>query len=513
MIQKRVVVLPAFWQRQKSVSSAGDTTTESTSRNSARLGVNRFLGSRWAVNGSGQAEQNQELDTGEERTTTGEVLLVAGFDAFDAFDVGDVNIYTSLTTYTNPTDGGRFRIDFDGRSVFVCDRVELELEESTGYRVVRLVGGRMTLRWWLIGCCFLLEACASAPRETAVMRSSGAVGMTASEIRFRLHDFAMRYPGMIEETVLRISRDSIDVTVQQNLLRWQLHGIPAYFRTLFHSDPYLSLADTWLLTLQAIEYYEDGTGKGDFGEHQVRVLATYREFETELRGLVWAARADSVTPEEEARVMAWVGENPIESHLFVRRSVLPSVARTMAEGGGSIGSAVASVESGIQDINTRVTILTDFIPKQVQWQVERASHELLGGLDPDSGLEKLLHVSDHIGEVDSLITRSLASAFDAIDGQRTAALEAVAQERATIIAAIVSEREALLTAVTAERLTALESIQQLVAASLSNVRETSDSTVDQVFRRALFLVALIFVAAIIYRFVSVRVIGTGKVKT
>ena len=138
----------SYWQRQESVSSTGDTTTQTTSRNSATLGVNRFLGARWAVTGSGQAEQNQELQldlrilgvlggayqivrnqgielyattggvvnqelfTGEEKSTTAEVLLGAGFDAFD---VGDVDIYTSLTTYTNPTDGGRFRINFDGR--------------------------------------------------------------------------------------------------------------------------------------------------------------------------------------------------------------------------------------------------------------------------------------------------------------------------------------------------------------------------------------------------------------
>jgi hypothetical protein len=138
----------SYWQRQKSVSSEGDTTTQATSRNSAQLGVSRFFGARWAVSGSGQVEQNQELQldfrvlgvlggsyqivhnqgielyagaggvvnqelyVGEERSTTAEVLLSAGFDAFD---VGDVDIYTSLTTYTNPTDGGRFRVNFDGR--------------------------------------------------------------------------------------------------------------------------------------------------------------------------------------------------------------------------------------------------------------------------------------------------------------------------------------------------------------------------------------------------------------
>jgi len=43
----------------------------------------------------------------------GDVLLLGG--GFDMFDVGDLNVFTSLTTYTNPTDGGRIRLTFDGR--------------------------------------------------------------------------------------------------------------------------------------------------------------------------------------------------------------------------------------------------------------------------------------------------------------------------------------------------------------------------------------------------------------
>jgi len=341
------------------------------------------------------------------------------------------------------------------------------------------------------------------------MRSAGAVGMTASELQIRLHDFALRYSGKIEEAALGISRDSISDTVQVNLLRWQLYGIPAYFKTLFHPDPYLSVADSWLLTLQAIEYYEAGAGKGDFAAHQDRVISTYEEFEAELRGLIRAARADSLTPDDVAEAVAWVDDHPIESYLFVRSSVIPVFADVMG-GASGLGVAVASVESGLRDMNTRMTLLTDFIPKQVQWQLELASHELLDGLDPDSALEQLLPVSAYMRQVDSMMARNIVSVSGEVDEQRTALLEAVGQERAAIIEAIARERSALVSAVAAERLAALENIQQLVTASLSDVRETSGWTVDKAFRRALVLVAVIFVAAIIYRIVSVKLIGMER---
>jgi len=139
----------AYGQRQRSVSSEGDTTTQTTSRTSASLSVNRFLRGMWSLVGQGEVEQNQELEldlrllgvlagsyqiirnqgiefsvgaglaanheqfVGEEDNNSAEAIVGAGFDAFDA---GDIAIFTSLITYSNPLEeGGRIRVNFDGR--------------------------------------------------------------------------------------------------------------------------------------------------------------------------------------------------------------------------------------------------------------------------------------------------------------------------------------------------------------------------------------------------------------
>lgn len=137
-----------YRQRQESIDTAGVVTEQSTSRSSASLRGDRYLGARWAVSASVKAEQNEELDldsrylgalagqfqvirnqgielllvaggtindeefVGVPRSTTGEFLVGGGFDMFD---VGDLGVFTSLTTYTTPTDGGRIRVQFDGR--------------------------------------------------------------------------------------------------------------------------------------------------------------------------------------------------------------------------------------------------------------------------------------------------------------------------------------------------------------------------------------------------------------
>ena len=55
---------------------------------------------------------NTEKFIDEERSTTPEILV---YGAFDVFDVGDIDLYASATTYSSFKDGGRFRVDIDGR--------------------------------------------------------------------------------------------------------------------------------------------------------------------------------------------------------------------------------------------------------------------------------------------------------------------------------------------------------------------------------------------------------------
>ncbi len=137
-----------YWQSQEATSDQGDTVKTSTTRNTISSGVSRFFGARWTVNGNGQLEQNAELNldnrflgelaggyqfirnhglefsagagaafnaeqfTGEARAESVEMLLALNFDAFD---IGDIDLFSSISTYSNPKDGGRFRVNFDAR--------------------------------------------------------------------------------------------------------------------------------------------------------------------------------------------------------------------------------------------------------------------------------------------------------------------------------------------------------------------------------------------------------------
>jgi hypothetical protein len=136
-----------YGQKQEAMDELGNVTRQQTSRSLANLTGKRFIGGRFAATFSEQIEQNEELNldrrvlttlggeyfairnqsvelslgagavlnseqyVGEERNESGEINVAAGFDAFD---IGDLNVYTSVNSYTNPSDG-RVRVDVDGR--------------------------------------------------------------------------------------------------------------------------------------------------------------------------------------------------------------------------------------------------------------------------------------------------------------------------------------------------------------------------------------------------------------
>jgi len=136
-----------YWQSQRTTTELGDTTT-STTRNTLSTALSRFLGARWAATGAGQVEQNEELNldrrflgelggsytfvrnqglefgagaglavnserfTDAEPKTSAEGVVSV---TFDAFDIGDLDLFASVSTYSSPQDGGRFRVKFDAR--------------------------------------------------------------------------------------------------------------------------------------------------------------------------------------------------------------------------------------------------------------------------------------------------------------------------------------------------------------------------------------------------------------
>lgn len=373
--------------------------------------------------------------------------------------------------------------------------------------VTMFLGGRrrfLSISRALVGSS-LLAACVSAPKQTPLMEQDAVLGMTASELQIWMADFALWYAGYMEEQAYAMTTQTDDPITNLNVSRWLLYGVPAFHKTLFHPDPYVSLIDTWVLTEQAIQYYRDGPGRDVFGDQQGVVLATYERFQSMLQEIARTAwMQDNISAEQDS-VEVFAREFPIETFYFVRYSAAPLFADRLGHG-GSVGATLAGLEQSVAALNTRLSVYTEFIPKQVTWQLNLVGAEIAADSVPFD-VESMIPITTYIAGVDSLLDATLAATLEDLERMRLETLAQISQERMAVLQAIAGERKVVLETLSSERVVALDQLGQMVNTGVDRVDATADKLVDTIFIRLLQLTAVWFVALLVYRFLSARVIA------
>jgi len=391
----------------------------------------------------------------------------------------------------------------------------------------------------LIGLAIGGSGCARTIQESPVMRRQGASGMTAAELDLRLQDFTLRYGGVIEETAYRILAERPEPPVRLAVLRWRLHAVVAFQKPLFQPDPFVAMVDAWLLAEQIILYYQEGPGRGTLGAYEAPVVDTCTRLRRNLGELfLRAAGRESTRDLDWARAEAWAREHPLQSDFFVRESLAPEAAATLANGGTSLATALASAESALTMANARVTLLVEMLPKLVAWQVELAALEAL--IDPATGtisLEHMVPVTALLDQVQARADVQMTAAFERIErlrvatladvtAERMAVLDAVTAERKAVFADVTRERQAVLDAIDDERAQILASVHREIEAATARVTEerkaalaqvdaTAEKSVrdagamsaallDRLFWRLLALLGAAFFLAVVYRLVTTR---------
>jgi len=402
----------------------------------------------------------------------------------------------------------------------------------------------MKANGWIlaIGLAVACARCA-AIQQSPVMRAQGATGATVAELELLVQDFTLRYGGMIEETAHRILAERPDPLVRLAILRWRLHAVVAFQKPLFQPDPFVAVVDAWLLAEQMIQYYEEGAGRGTLGAYEAPVVETCTRMRQDL-GVLFARAVGGTSSKDidQAKAEAWARARPLQSDFFVRESIAPEVARTMATVGTTIAAALASTQSGLTIANARVTLLVEMIPKMAAWQVELAAAEAL--IDPVTGtmtLEHVMPVAEYLDQVREIADAQIQTAFENVERLRVATLADVKQERMAVLDAVTAERKAIfvdvanerqtvLGAIAGERAQIIEAVQQEIQAATVRLTEErraalaqvdamaekrfhdaeamSTALVDRLFWRLLALVGAAFVLALVYRVVTIRAAGS-----
>ncbi len=250
-------------------------------------------------------------------------------------------------------------------------------------------------------------------KQTATMKKHGAAGMTAQELHIWVDAFAVRLPGAIEEAANEVMDNNNDIKVIKNAIKFQLYGINAFQKAIFHSDPFVALVDMWVLTSQMIDFYQTGAGKEYFGNRQGLVIDELNDLRGRLESMLSAVFGKEDIKSDLAWMNDWVDEHPLTGNLFVRDSVITVVAKIQASAKKKgVFSSIQNVGENVERLQTRIALFAEIIPQMMIWQIELIFLDLQ---DEESQYS--------LKAIDDFVAGLIEKSFEAFEKQRIEALE------------------------------------------------------------------------------------------
>ena len=187
-----------------------------------------------------------------------------------------------------------------------------------------------------------ITGCFSAPTETALMKEAG-VTVSITEYKIRLREFGYRFAGIVELSADEIISKSTDNEIKKQALLWKIYAIPAMIRAISINDPFASGVDAWILSVQMLQYFEDGYGKDLFGEYQGIAITASKLIVNDIEKLARTLKRGNDISRGQKITRDWTNKNPLKNNKFLRVSALDTVAHIIGSKGYDLGGSVESI--------------------------------------------------------------------------------------------------------------------------------------------------------------------------
>jgi hypothetical protein len=270
-------------------------------------------------------------------------------------------------------------------------------------------------------------------------------------------------------------------------------------------DPLVSFLDLFALSFQADGFFRSGAGAGAFGTHQARATRATSQSISGMRTLTYELAPDSAAAvRAENAAVRWAEGHPIESLAFTRQTMTTTAASAITGGDASAFAAVGRLDQNVTDLNARVAMLMAYMPRQIRWEAQMLTEQMLGRPQVDTVLASVSSLSRAFERV-TVVVESLPGLMD---WQRRAMMEGIAAERVEILRAVTSERVAsfqavadqvtrLLSDITEQRVAALKETEGLLARTVEHSQSTVNASIDHlVWRLAQLAAGLVLALAI-----------------
>ncbi len=348
-----------------------------------------------------------------------------------------------------------------------------------------------------------ITGCFSAPTETVLMREAG-VKVSITEYKIRLREFGYRFSGIVELSADEIISITSDNEIKKQALQWKIYAIPAMIRSLSINDPLAAGLDSWILSVQMLQYFKDGYGKELFGEYQNIAITACELIVHDVENVARELKSLGDISRGQKMAKEWTNKNPITNNKFLRVSALDTVAHIIGSEGYDLGATVESIAISVDELKNQVTLYTNYLPKQIKWQAQYELYNFLG----DSLIEKSVskidrvvlsteRISKMIEESPDLVKEIQLSTFVEMDKQRRETLQLISQERIAILEAVTMERIAILETIHNERTESLDRIEEITNKTIIQSSLFATDVIDKIFWRVLIILALVFVGGIV----------------
>jgi hypothetical protein len=171
----------------------------------------------------------------------------------------------------------------------------------------------------------------------------------------------------------------------------------------------------------------------------------------------------------------------------------------MAGGDKSWTAGFESLEESIQELRMRMTIYTDIIPRQVQWQLELASLGLMEAEDIQIALKDISELGTRL----DIMETSLAGGFDrtaaSIDDVNSSISGGFGRLGLTLVDGIRNQRIEAFAGLSSDMEPVLAELGKIVDEGAQNYETRTRAIVDHAFWRGLILMGVLFAGLVIYR--------------
>jgi len=348
-----------------------------------------------------------------------------------------------------------------------------------------------------------LTGCFSAPTETALMKQAG-IEISITEYKIRLREFGYRFSGIVELSADEIISKTANDEIKKQALLWKIYAIPAMIRSLSINDPFAAGLDAWILSVQMLQYFEDGYGKDLFGEHQDIAITASKLIISDIENVARETKVMNDIARGQKITKDWTNKNPIKNNRFLRISAIDTVAHIIGSAGFDLGTTVESIAVSVYELKDQVTLYTNYLPKQIKWQIEYAAYEMFGDSTVGSMMQNFntltqstRRITDVVEETPLLIEELQQSSLDNINYQRLSTLKALTEERIAVMESIKLERIAILEDINRERNETLDRLDEITEKTFNRSTIFASDTIDKLFWRIIILLGVIFIGCII----------------